>query len=329
MKILVVGGAGYIGSHMAKMLSLKGHDVVIFDNLSTGFEKACQYGQFILGDLNNISLLESIFDEHRFDAVMHFAGSSLVGESMVDPSRFYQNNVGNTLNLLDAMLQHQVKHFIFSSTAAIFGNPEYTPIDESHPKQPINPYGKSKLMVEQVLEDYANAYGLSSVSLRYFNACGADPNGEIGECHEPETHLIPIVLQVASGRRDHITIYGNDYTTDDGTCIRDYIHVEDLCTAHDLALQYSLKQTKPQALEFNLGIGNGFSVKQVINTAKNVTGVDSLKVIEGKRREGDPEVLVADASLALSTLGWKPAYTDLSTMIQHAWSWELKLSKKL
>jgi UDP-glucose 4-epimerase len=328
MKLLVVGGAGYIGSHMVKMLCLAGHDVVVLDNLTTGFRDSVKYGRLVVGDLADVNLLESLFCEHAFDGVMHFAANSLVGESMTNPAKYYRNNVSNTLNLLDVMVRHDVKHFIFSSTAATFGEPEYTPIDEAHAQKPINPYGSSKLMIERILQDYAEAYGLNSVSLRYFNACGADPEGEIGECHDPETHLIPLILQAASGRRKSITVFGRDYETEDGTCIRDYIHINDLCSAHALALDYIRSGKEQGALAFNLGNGEGFSVQQVIDVVESVVGEDgcSLMVETGERRPGDPAVLVADASKAKAVLNWQPAFADLETIVRHAWSWEKQLA---
>jgi UDP-glucose 4-epimerase len=319
MNVLVVGGAGYIGSHMVKFLGGKGCSVTVLDNLSSGHRDAVLHGKLIEGDLADCEFLDQLFDEQSFDVVMHFASSILVGESVSEPSKYYRNNVTNTQNLLDAMVKHGVKRFIFSSTAAIFGEPDYTPIDELHPKQPINPYGRSKWMVEQILEDYDRAYGLKSICLRYFNAAGADPECELGERHDPETHLIPLVLQAASGKRDAITVFGRDYDTEDGTCIRDYIHVNDLCDAHWLAIQ-SLKN-KVESKRFNLGNGNGFSVQQVIDVCREVTGGD-INVIEGERREGDPAVLVADSSQAQSELGWTPKFDDLNSIVSHAWSWE-------
>jgi len=323
-KFLVVGGAGYIGSHMVKQLSRAGHSVVVLDNLTTGFRELARYGELVVGDLADLNLLERLFSEHAFDGVMHFAAASLVGESMQDPGKYYRNNVANTLNLLDAMVRHGVTSFIFSSTAATFGEPEYVPIDESHSQRPINPYGASKLMVEQMLQDYAVAYGLNSVSLRYFNACGADPEGELGECHDPETHLIPLVLQAASGKRDAITVFGRDYPTEDGTCVRDYIHIEDLCSAHALALDAFVSGNKQGALAYNLGNGQGYSVQEVIEAVQRVVAEDGreLKVVEGERRQGDPGVLVANAALAKQELGWQPKYTELETIVRHAWQWE-------
>src|SRR5690554_6358860 len=300
MKILVLGGAGYIGSHMAKTLMRAGHDVVVLDNLSTGFRRLARYGEFVPGDLADKQVLESIFQRHRIDAVMHFAAASLVGESVADPGKYYRNNVAATLTLLDTMCRFGVTKLVFSSTAAVYGEPMSVPIDEAHSKRPINPYGASKWMVEQILQDYASAYGLSSIRLRYFNAAGADPEGELGECHDPETHLIPLVLQAASGRRDSITMFGRDYQTRDGTCVRDYIHIEDLCSAHGLALEALLRGEKEGALAFNLGNGKGYSVQEVIDTAQRVVAEDGfrLTVKDGQRRPGDPARLVADATRA-------------------------------
>jgi len=319
MKILVVGGAGYIGSHMVKILCAEGHDVTTFDNLSKGYRDAVLAGLFVEGDLADKTQLENLFSSNQFDAVMHFASFIEVGESVREPAKYYQNNLVNTQNLMDVMVKHDVGYFVFSSTAAVFGEPEYTPIDEAHPKNPINPYGRSKLMVEQMLEDYDLAYGLKSVALRYFNAAGADPDGELGERHVPETHLIPLVLQAASGRRESISIFGQDYDTSDGTCVRDYIHINDLCDAHLLALN-KLKKDQ-QSSRYNLGNGLGFSVKQVIDCARQVTGKD-IQVNHADRRPGDPAVLVADAALARQELGWKPRYEDLDQIIGHAWQWE-------
>jgi len=320
--ILVVGGAGYIGSHMVKMLLNTGYHVVTLDNLSTGYRKAVLGGDIVFGDLGDSKGLDLLFTGYQFDGVMHFASFIQVGESVQIPSKYYQNNVAATLNLLDAMINHGVKTLIFSSSAAIFGEPQYVPLDEQHPKQPINPYGLSKWMVEQILADYNRAYELKSICLRYFNAAGADPEGELGECHDPETHLIPLVLQAASGRRDTITVFGQDYDTPDGTCIRDYIHINDLCQAHLLALEQLLNGAESTA--YNLGNGSGFSVKQVIDIAEKVTG-KSIPVTMGMRREGDPARLVADSKQAQSLLGWQPQYADLALIISHAWQWEQKI----
>jgi UDP-glucose 4-epimerase len=319
MRILVVGGAGYIGSHMVKRLGQLACHVTTLDNLSAGHRDAVLCGEFVQGDMADLPLLKQVFAQGRFDAVMHFASFIQVGESVVEPAKYYQNNVVNTLQLLEVMRAHGVKRFIFSSTAATFGEPQYVPIDEAHPRQPINPYGRSKQMVEQVLADYDKAYGLKSVCLRYFNAAGADPEGQLGERHEPETHLVPLVLQTASGGRSHISVFGRDYDTPDGTCIRDYIHIADLCEAHWLALQHLNHGGDSDA--FNLGNGSGFSVQQVIETARQVTG-RTIKVQEAPRRAGDPARLVADATRARQVLGWQPQYADLAVIIAHAWRWE-------
>jgi UDP-glucose 4-epimerase len=309
---------------MVKQLFRADHSVVVLDNLSTGFRELARYSELVVGDLADTALLERLFREHRFDGVMHFAAASLVGESMQDPGKYYRNNVADTLNLLEVMVRHEVKHFIFSSTAATFGEPESVPIDEAHPQRPINPYGASKLMVERMLQDFHAAHGLSSVCLRYFNACGADPEGELGECHDPETHLIPLILQAASGRREAITVFGRDYATEDGTCVRDYIHIEDLCSAHALALEALVSGEKQGALAYNLGNGQGYSVQQVIEAVQQVVAEDdfTLEVKEGERRAGDPAVLVADATLARRELGWQPQYAELDIIIRHAWAWE-------
>ncbi len=319
MRVLIVGGAGYIGSHMVKRLCREGYHVVTLDNLSAGYRDAVTGGEFVEGDMGDRALLDDLFAKERFDGVMHFAACIQVGESVENPSKYYHNNVTNTQILLDAMVDHDVRAFIFSSTAAIFGEPERVPMDETHPKNPINPYGRTKWMVEQMLGDFDTAYGLKSVCLRYFNAAGADPEGEIGERHEPESHLIPLVLQAASGRRPHITVFGTDYDTPDGTCIRDYIHVDDLCEVHLLGLQALWQGGNSKA--YNLGNGNGFSVREVIDTASRVTGRDIL-VTYGERRSGDPARLVADSTRAKSELGWRPRYADLISIVEHAWRWE-------
>lgn len=319
MNILIAGGAGYIGSHMVKWLANAGHSVITLDNLSKGYRDAVKYGDFIEADLADRKALDTIFSQHSIDAVMHFAAFIEVGESVLKPDMYYRNNVSNTQNLLDAMVRHKVLHFIFSSTAAIFGEPQYTPIDEAHAKTPINPYGRSKLMVEQILQDYDQAYGLKSTCLRYFNAAGADPDGELGERHNPESHLIPLILQAASGRRADIKVFGRDYATDDGSCVRDYIHINDLCAAHALALT-RMQQTSTSAA-YNLGNGRGFSVQQVIDASKRVTGVD-FKVSDTPRRAGDPAVLVADSTLAKQELNWTPKHASLDTIIETAWHWE-------
>lgn len=314
MKFLVVGGAGYIGSHMVKHLLLAGHQVVVADVMP-----AHSGVVWVNLDIADRPALDALFASHRFDAVFHFASFIQVGESVSDPGKYYQNNVAATLCLLQAMMQADVRQLVFSSTAAVYGDPQYVPIDEAHPKAPINPYGRSKWMVEQMLEDFDRAYGLRSVCLRYFNAAGADPDGMLGECHEPETHLIPLILQAASGRRPAVTVFGRDYSTSDGTCIRDYIHVNDLASAHALAIDYL--QAGGASTAFNLGNGEGFSVEQVIAAARSVTG-RSINVIEAGRRAGDPPSLVADASKARQILGWHTQYPLLDDILGHAWNWE-------
>jgi UDP-glucose 4-epimerase len=313
---------------MVKQLSRAGHSVVILDNLTTGTRELARYGELVVGDLTDTTLVERIFRRYRFDGVMHFAAFSLVGDSIQDPGKYYRNNVFGTLNLLQVMTRHEVRYLIYSSTAAIYGEPDYMPIDEGHPQRPISPYGNSKLMVESLLEDFYKAHGLNSVSLRYFNACGADPEGELGECHDPETHLIPLVLQVASGRRDSVTVYGRDYPTADGTCLRDYVHVDDLCRAHGLALEALSAGSKTGALAFNLGTGRSYSVQQVIEVARRTTSEKGrpLKILEGHRRFGDPAQLMADSSLARIELGWKPRYVALEPIMRHAWNWEQRIA---
>jgi UDP-glucose 4-epimerase len=308
---------------MALMLSQQGAEVIVLDDLSSGHADAVLSGRLAQGSIEDTGLLDHLFTDEKFDGVMHFASFIQVGESVRQPAKYYRNNVTHTINLLDAMVRHRVKNFIFSSTAAIFGQPEYVPIDEAHPKQAINPYGRSKWMVEQVLQDYDSAYGLKSICLRYFNAAGADPEARIGETHDPETHLIPLLLQVASGRRESAQIFGDDYDTPDGTCIRDYIHVLDLAAVHSLALAQLINGASSAA--YNLGNGNGFSVRQVIETVGQVT-MKPVPVIHAGRRAGDPARLVADSRLARKDLGWTPLYPDISTIVSHAWNWERKIA---
>jgi UDP-glucose 4-epimerase len=319
MNILVCGGAGYIGAHMCKTLAEAGHEVTVFDNLSTGHAAAVRWGRLVGGDLLRRDEIEHAFRSYGFDAVMHFSARSLVGESMTRPDLYYQNNVAGTANLLDTMVEFGVKTFIFSSTAAVYGMPQYTPIDEQHPKVPINPYGRTKLTVEAMLSDYGAAFDLRSVTLRYFNAAGAEPGAGIGEKHDPETHLIPNVLRsVLNPSANPLKVFGADYDTPDGTCVRDYIHVTDLCDAHLRALDYLQKGGNSEI--FNLGNGKGFSVLEVIYTAKAVTGRNvPYKVVD--RRPGDPAVLVASADKARKVLGWQPRYTGLSEVIETAWQW--------
>jgi UDP-glucose 4-epimerase len=316
MNILVCGGAGYIGSHMVKMLHNLGYQVTTFDNLSTGHRHAVKWGEFVKGDLLNREDLLGLLQNRYFDVVMHFSARSLVGESMQNPALYYENNVIGTFNLLEAMRRAGVSNFIFSSSAAVYGNPITDKIDESHPTNPISPYGRTKLIVEQMLGDYARAYGLNSVVLRYFNAAGADPEGELGEEHTPETHLIPNVLQAALGQGPELMIFGDDYNTPDGTCVRDYIHINDLCSAHLNSIKYLDKKSGCHV--FNLGNGNGFSVKQVLQAAEQVVGQEiAHQIVE--RRPGDPATLVADATCAQRELDWKPKHAGIESIIESAW----------
>jgi UDP-glucose 4-epimerase len=321
MHILVTGGAGYIGSHTVRKLKEAGHTIVIFDNLSAGHKDAIKGFDLIIGDLSDKEALKKVFDENNFDAVVHFAGSIEAGESMTNPQRFFQNNLVCGLNLLEAMLAHNVKKIIFSSTAAIYGEPEKMPIEEIDPKNPTNVYGLTKLMFEQVLDAYDKAYELKSVALRYFNAAGADSSGEIGEMHDPETHLIPLVLKTAQDKRDSIKIFGTNYPTPDGTCVRDYVHVSDLADAHVLALKYLGKNN--QSEKFNLGNEKGTSVREVIESAKKITGID-FSVIETERRAGDPAKLFASSQKAQQILGWKPQFSSIEQIVETAWNWHKK-----
>ena len=345
--ILVTGGAGYIGSHVCKALAQSGYTPVVYDNLIYGHEWAVKWGVLEVGDIASGDRLKQVLDKYRPAAIVHFAAFAYVGESVTQPLKYYNNNVSGTLNLLNAMLDSGIDKIVFSSSCATYGNPIAVPITEDHPQHPINPYGRSKLMVEKILVDVGDAHGLQSVALRYFNAAGADPEGEIGECHDPETHLIPLVLDVAAGKRSHITVFGDDYPTRDGTCIRDYIHVTDLARAHVLALQ-KLLRPEPRGRQsagggapgrdafpagnsavpghyraFNLGNGLGFSVKEVIAAAERVTG-KAIAVKMGKRRPGDPPVLIGDAKKAVTELGWKPEHADLEQIISTAWQWHKK-----
>lgn len=323
--ILVVGGAGYIGSHTNKELSKRGYETVVFDNLVYGHKESVKWGTFVEGDLSNIDDIKKVFERYPIKAVIHFAAYAYVGESVIDPKKYYQNNVTNTLNLLSVMLDYKVDKIIFSSTCATYGHPLEIPITETHIQNPINPYGQTKLVVEKILNDYSNAYGLNSVVLRYFNAAGADIDTEIGEQHDPETHLIPLVLDAAIGKRSHISIFGSDYDTSDGTAVRDYIHVTDLADAHILALNYLEKGNVSNI--FNLGNGQGYSVQDVIDVSKKVTGKD-INVIHEERREGDPAILIGSAEKAINELGWKPQYPSLESIIETAWKWHLKVNGK-
>lgn len=346
--IIVTGGAGYIGSHTCKALARSGFTPVAYDNLVCGHKWAVKWGPLEIGDIADTARLMQVFSKYRPAAVMHFAAFAYVGESVSHPLKYYRNNLGGTLSLLDAMTASGLDKLIFSSTCSTYGMPLEVPITEKHPQNPINPYGASKFMVEQVLKDVGKSHGIQSLALRYFNAAGADPETEIGESHEPETHLIPLVLDVAAGKRHHVTIFGDDYQTGDGTCVRDYIHVTDLAQAHVLALQKLLcvsnrnnegerrnswtSEHSPVNGEssaevfrvYNLGNGQGFSVKEVIATAEKVTGRD-IRVQIGKRRPGDPSVLVGNAAMAVRELGWRPEYADLEKIINTAWQWHQKL----
>ena len=316
--LLVTGGAGYIGAHACKALARAGYNPITYDSLVHGHEQAVRWGPFEAGDLLDRDRLDQVFERHRPAAVMHFAAFAYVGESVSQPGKYYRNNVCGTLNLLEAMRDHGVDRIVFSSTCATYGIPETSPIDEAAPQQPINPYGMSKLMVEQMLRDFETAHRIRWAVLRYFNAAGADPDGEIGELHDPETHLIPLALDAAAGRGDPLTVFGADYDTPDGTCVRDYIHVTDLASAHVLALE--ALQRGGASRVYNLGNGNGFSVREVIAAVEKVTGLEVPHRI-GPRRAGDPAALVSKAVRAREELGWKPQLDDLEAIIGTAWAW--------
>jgi UDP-glucose 4-epimerase len=317
MRILVTGGAGYIGSHAVKLFLDRGHDVRVYDSLVFGHKSAVPAERLIVADLKDVHRLDHVLLEQRIEAVVHFAAFCFVGESVTDPAKYWQNNLVNTLGLMECMRRHGIGRFVFSSTAATFGTPAQVPITEETPQQPINPYGASKLAVEKALADYARAYGWGFAALRYFNASGAHADGAIGEDHDPETHLIPLAIQAAVGQRPHIEIFGADYPTPDGTCIRDYIHVDDLAEAHRLALE---KLGPGVALHYNLGIGKGYSVREVIAAVEEVTG-KKVPVKIGPRRPGDPAVLVASSEKIQKELGWKPRYGDLRSIVETAWKW--------
>ncbi|MBD1837182.1 UDP-glucose 4-epimerase GalE [Coleofasciculus sp. FACHB-501] len=326
--MLVTGGAGYIGSHTVLALQKAGYDVVILDNLVYGHrdlvEQVLQV-KLMVGDMSDRAFLDHLFATHDIAAVMHFAAYAYVGESVSDPAKYYRNNVASTLTLLEAMMAASVKKLVFSSTCATYGVPKIVPIPEDHPQKPINPYGASKLMVERMLADFNAAYDLKSVIFRYFNAAGADPKGLLGEDHTPETHLIPLVLLTALGKRQSVSIFGTDYPTPDGTCIRDYIHVTDLAEAHVLGLEYLLKGGNSEI--FNLGNGSGFSVKQVIETVRQIAYRD-IPTLVCDRRSGDPPVLIGSGDKARKILGWYPQYSDLSEIVQHAWQWHQRRHPK-
>ena len=313
--VLVTGGAGYVGAHGCKALAAAGYEPIVFDNLVYGHEQAVRWGPLERGDIADRSRLDEVFRRYQPSAVMHFAAYAYVGESVTDPGKYYRNNVGGTLSLIEAMLAHGVDKLVFSSTCATYGEPETVPITEDEPQTPINPYGKSKLVVEQMLADFESAHGLRSAMLRYFNAAGASPDGEIGEAHDPETHLIPLALDAVAGRGPALTVFGSDYPTPDGTCIRDYIHVADLAEAHVKALD-----SGAGCRAFNLGTGSGVSNREILDAVTRVTG-KPVPHRFGPRRPGDPPVLVSNASRACSELGWNPALSDIDTIIATAWAW--------
>lgn len=317
--VLITGGAGYVGSHTCKALAKMGYLPISLDNLIYGHKRAVLWGPFIKGDIADASVLDQIFCDYRPKAVIHFAAYAYVGESVEHPGKYYQNNVAGSISLLEAMRRHGCSKIIFSSSCATYGMPEQVPIPESHPQIPINPYGRTKLMMEQIIQDYGSAYGIRYAILRYFNAAGADPEGQIGEDHDPETHLIPLLLQTIQGRREYTEVYGTDYDTPDGTAIRDYIHVADLANAHLLALKYLSRSS--QNLAVNLGTGQGSSVMEVINAVQKVTGKPVAYRPAG-RRPGDPPVLVAKADQSFSLLGWRPEYIDIQKTISTAWNWQ-------
>lgn len=321
--ILVVGGGGYIGSHMVRHLAERSLPAAVLDDFSTGYRDALLGAELLEGDLGDAATLDRALGSGRFGCVMHFASFIQVGESVGQPAKYYANNVANTIALLNAMARHGVRRFIFSSSAAVYGEPERVPIPEDHPTRPVNPYGRTKLIVEEMLPDYARAYGLQWAALRYFNAAGADPAGRLGERHEPETHLIPLALRACSGRLAKLTVFGEDWPTPDGTCIRDYVHVSDLCDAHLLALRHL--EAGGESRAFNLGNGGGFSVRQVIDAARRVSGREPACAFAA-RRPGDAAVLVADATAARTVLGWKPRFDALDTIVAHAWAWEKKMA---
>lgn len=321
MKILVTGGAGYVGSHMVRTLGRQGHDLVVYDDLSSGHRDAVLSGRLIEADLTDHETLDEIFKAERFDAVIHFAAFIAVEESVKNPLKYYRNNFSNTLNVLETCMKYQVKRFIFSSTAAVYGIPDKCPVTEEAPLRPINPYGFSKMMVEQTLKDLAGVSDFRYISLRYFNVAGADPQSTIGQRYREATHLITLALRTALGSREHLNIFGTDYDTPDGTCMRDYIHVDDLIDAHILALDYLAGGGKSRV--FNCGYGRGYTVREVVYVVKKVTGTD-FRVRETIRRDGDPPVLIADSSAIKKELGWKPAYDDLEFIIKTAWEWEKK-----
>jgi UDP-arabinose 4-epimerase len=321
VKILVTGGAGYVGSHACKALRAAGHEPVVYDDLSRGHRWAVKWGPLEEGGIADIERVRAVLRRHKPAAVMHFAALAYAGESVTDPAAYYGNNNAGTWSLLEALRAEGVRDIVFSSTCAVYGQCDLPRIPETAPYQPVSPYGFTKLAIERMLGDYATAYGLRSISLRYFNAAGADPGGEIGEVHEPETHLLPLVLQVAAGKRSHVEIYGDDYPTPDGSCVRDYIHVADLAEAHVRAVERLIEGKEVAAQAYNLGTGEGHSVKQVVEAARRVTG-RSIRVELKPRRPGDPPCAVADASLARRELGWEPKLPSLEAILETAWKWE-------
>jgi len=322
VKVLVTGGAGYIGSHVVKALGEKGHEILVYDNLSTGHEWAVLYGRLVKGDLSDKVFFDKVIKEFKPDAVMHFAACIQVEESVKEPLKYYRNNTANTLNLVEVLIENGVNKFIFSSTAAVYGIPDTIPVDEDAPLNPINPYGSSKVAVERMLQDLSQTADFNYISLRYFNVAGADPEGRIGQAYEDSTHLITRALKTAKGEFGKLLIFGTDYSTPDGTCIRDYIHVDDLAIAHILTMDYLLHGS--ESSRFNCGYGHGYSVKEVVQTAKKVTGINFTTENTG-RRPGDPPVLIADSSRLKNELNWKPQYDDLEYIIKTAWEWERKL----
>lgn len=317
--ILVTGGSGYIGSHCVKALLDAGRRVLVVDNLCTGYQRLTVSDDFAAVNILNRDALLKALKKHEISAVMHFAAHAYVGESVTDPEKYYNNNVIGTHTLLSVMRELGISQLIFSSTCAVYGNPQKLPLTEEHPLDPVNPYGMTKRVVEAMLHDYSQAYGLRYVSLRYFNAAGADPGGRLGECHNPETHLIPLVLQTASGRQPHVTVFGTDYDTPDGTCIRDYIHIADIAKAHLMSLQYI--ESNEQSNIFNVGTEHGYSVRQIIDTCEKITG-KKIKIVNGERRPGDPAILVAGAEKIKKILGWQPDFQNLDAIIETAWRWE-------
>lgn len=318
MNILVTGGAGYIGSHVCKALAKSGHTPITYDNLVCGHKSAVRWGPLALGDITDRTRLDEVIKQYKPEAVMHFAAYAYVGESVTNPGKYYLNNVLGTLHLLEAMRDNFLNKLVFSSSCAVYGTPDMVPIPELQSQRPINPYGMSKLMGEQILHDFDRAHGIRAIALRYFNAAGADPEGEIGESHDPETHLIPLIFEAALNKRESLTIFGDDYETQDGTCIRDYIHVSDLADAHTLALSALIDGQK--SIAYNVGTGLGVSVRELIATAENITGL-LVPISIGPRRSGDPAILVANPNLIRKNLGWEPKHSSLNEILQTAWSW--------